>query len=243
MAAKSNGAVEGLARAHVLQRIETLADAVASGAGLDARIKAYYGLDARIKAYYDLGAGGRNPYNFTPLDKEGQCDCSGFACWGWGIDRLQNTTKGSEVWFNTTEIIRQARSARASHHDWFRIVEPGEEVQPTDAIVYPWFRGAIGHIGLISKVHGFVWSRRTAVSPADQKACVVQLVNALEVIDCSPGNSKKHGTGHAIARTNAEVWLGTRRAKFNFPTAKQLKADPEIVGGRTEIVRFLKLAD
>ena len=50
---------------------------------------------------YKLGAGGRNPVDGTPFDKDGLCDCSGFASHCLGIDRFDD---GTGTWWNTTAI-------------------------------------------------------------------------------------------------------------------------------------------
>lgn len=49
---------------------------------------------------YHLGAGGRDPGDGTPFDRDGRCDCSGFACHCLGIDR-----KEGDKWWNTTAIV------------------------------------------------------------------------------------------------------------------------------------------
>lgn len=52
---------------------------------------------------YHLGAGGRNPGDGTPLDADGQCDCSGFVCHCLRTDRKQ-----LDGWLNTSAIVRDA---------------------------------------------------------------------------------------------------------------------------------------
>lgn len=53
---------------------------------------------------YKLGAGGRNPDDGTPFDRDGRCDCSGFVAHCLGIDRKQ-----PDGWVNTTAIVLDAQ--------------------------------------------------------------------------------------------------------------------------------------
>lgn len=55
---------------------------------------------------YSLGAGGRNPKDGTPFDREGRADCSGFVCHVLGIDRFEDGR-----WWNTDAILRDGKVA------------------------------------------------------------------------------------------------------------------------------------
>lgn len=97
---------------------------------------------------YRLGRGGRSPMAATPFDRDGRCDCSGYAAWCLGLDRYQPGRIGGD-WISTDSIVRDANGPRAmfqsvSITDW----------RPGDLVVYPGryvagARVAIGHVGVL----------------------------------------------------------------------------------------------
>jgi len=105
---------------------------------------------SELPNYYRLGYGGRDPAAPTPFRVEGglrRCDCSGFVAWAGGLDRFQKMTKAQAyqrrldydagnggVWFNTANIVNDAKGAV---HTFYRQVEMKEAVLPGDIVIYP----------------------------------------------------------------------------------------------------------
>lgn len=125
---------------------------------------------------YGLGKGGREPGGL-PFNSKGQCDCSGFACWLVGIDRLQ-VYDGEEYWYSTDGIIRDATGPQRE----FRVVKRTEPVQVGDFVVYGDKDGRQGHIMWIASVlPGFATARRAGKGWGSR----------LLVIDCSPTSAAR----------------------------------------------------
>ncbi len=156
-----------------------------------------------LRAGYQLGGGAQSPDMPTPLDEEGGCDCSAFACWCVGLRKaapqmafLRRVNGG---WYNTNGIWWDALKEPTgffSFVNWLASDEPA--ARPGDLVVYPSRdlverhapaerRGkrmpSIGHVGLVATV-----TKAGAVAT---------------VIHCSAGNERR---GDAIAETDAAVF-------------------------------------
>jgi hypothetical protein len=92
---------------------------------------------------YKLGKGGMNPGSPTPASG-GQCDCSGFVAWCYGMSR--KTTENFYVNFNRGWI-----ETTAVWTDIGKSVGMFEPIQkrPGAVVVYPDAGGNQGHIGII----------------------------------------------------------------------------------------------
>ena len=133
---------------------------------------------------YKLGKGGESGLSSLPADKNGQCDCSGFACWCLAMGRRNNHPlykKFNNGWINTDAIVYDAQNATG----YFRKLDVPA---PGAFIVYPSPEPGVkvGHVGLI-----------TEVTVVDDK------VRPSKVIHCSSTNSK---TGDAIRETDPSVF-------------------------------------
>ena len=116
--------------------------------GLDGAEVVRRAMSAVGRGVYRLGKGGRRPADPTPFDRDGCCDCSGFASWCLGLDRYQPTAIDGG-WISTDSIVRDAQGP----HRMFREVPIGD-AKPGDLVVYPGRfvagkRVGIGHVGVI----------------------------------------------------------------------------------------------
>lgn len=188
----------------------TASDAVARASSICKKVK------DGAAAYYKLGTGGRNPGVNSPLNALGQADCSGFVAWACGYDRFQGYHGSRERWVNTDAILYAAypeavedgfeneaaldpdTSGNGKMVGMFRRIGKQDPIKPGDILVYGSTRVGgerrPGHTGIIVDVHddfvrgGDLWWTN------------------LGVAHCAPSNSRKLGSGHAIAVTSAAAW-------------------------------------
>ena len=144
---------------------------------------------------YRLGGGVFTADKHTCADAKGSSDCSSYACWALGIDKLGDypwlakpgTKSGvRDDWYGTDDIWHDAVNLSMG---LFEEVHPPEVATIGCVIVYPgrWTLGKArppGHVGIVSATDGF---------------------GATKVIHCSSGNFKV--LGHAVAETGPEVFL------------------------------------
>jgi len=134
---------------------------------------------------YRLGRGGVDPDARKPA-QNGECDCSGFACWALGLSRITEHPlyvafggDGGRIgWINTDSIVHDAGRSTGFFE---RLDAPA----PGCVIVYP-KKGSgrsYGHIGIVTRVSGG---------------------SASKVIHCSATNFRS--TGSAIRETGPEVF-------------------------------------
>lgn len=158
------------------------------------------------RGYYRLGKGGRDPSQVGPwkphLDKgkvKGQeipaCDCSGGTAWILGYDRWYDDGTDDGVWFDTSEILRDAK--RKTGNKLFRTIPYSDRILPGDVLVYPdapalgWKQG---HVMVVTSIlPGFVRGQRT---PGKEWWRFVQGV------DVSTGR----GSSAARYRKHAKLW-------------------------------------
>ena len=120
---------------------------------------------------YGLGRGGRKPDAVTPFDRDGLCDCSGYASWALGLDRYQPGAIGGD-WISTDAIVRDATGPRRM----FRAVEL-IDARPGDLVVYGGrhvggVRVRIGHVGMVVEP-GATWEATRVVHCHGGKAPAV----------------------------------------------------------------------
>lgn len=175
-----------------------------------------------VKTYYKLSAGGStaNPdWPTWPWNSKHQLDCSALVGW------LNDYARNDGDW-NTDKIVSDAvRYDRINHvlkgpgpqtrfevvavvdnETGVMLVGPGKTVQPGDTLVYGGIfdpktgeRVKPGHTGGVYKLApGF-----TPTSPTWWRD--------MQVVHSSPSNSQTHGTGHAVAATDAKIWQGLRQ--------------------------------
>ena len=139
---------------------------------------------------YALGRGGRAPDAATPFDRNGEADCSGFLSWAIGLDRKSDAIDGG--WISTDSIARDATGPRRM----FQLVEPGEDVRPSDVVVYPGRyvagrRLSIGHVGLVVAVpDGWRYEGPTSLA-------------GLRVVHCA---SSRAPGGGAVRESSGAPW-------------------------------------
>lgn len=139
---------------------------------------------------YGLGRGGRHPDAVTPFDRDGLCDCSGFAAWSLGRDRKTDEIGGG--WISTDSIVADATGPRRM----FRAVPIGEAA-PGDLVVYGGqrvggVRVRIGHVGVVVEA-GATW-------------------DAVRVVHCHGGKRP------AVSESTAALW-GRKRGIVVRPVA------------------------
>jgi hypothetical protein len=129
---------------------------------------------------YKLGRGGMNPNLATPAPK-GECDCTGFIAWCFGISRKTNNPfymKYMNGWFETSVIYKDVGHTAGLFE---QLVKP----RAGAIIVFGDYTTSSGrkegHIGLITSLNN----------------------NAVQVVHCSSGNDKN---GDAIQVTDDSVF-------------------------------------
>jgi cell wall-associated NlpC family hydrolase len=146
------------------------------------------------KGKYKLGAGPRSPDAATPFDRNGCCDCSGFATWALGVPRRveldEDDGSGVDYW-NTDGLLIEARLGGGKY---FTVVEGGGYL-PGDLVVYgsiDWDRDGsrdrVGHVGVI--VRG---------GP---------LIASCQVVHC---RAPRNGKGPAVVETTGDPFVGRAR--------------------------------
>jgi hypothetical protein len=139
------------------------------------------------KGVYKLGMGGMRPDKDTPLNSEGQCDCSGFTSWASGVSRHQPLNVFYKAlnggWLETTAMVGLRPGGL---FEKVTVPEPGDlicwgdrKIKGADGKL----RNTQGHVGVITEV--------TAGK-------------ATKVVHCSSGNFKR--AGYAIAETSADIF-------------------------------------
>ena len=142
------------------------------------------------KTKYKLSAGGMLPAAASPVNVNGECDCSGFIAWVLRMSRKTDHpayVKFNGGWINTDAIVHDAG------HDigfFSRIDVP----RPGALVVYPARKKngktIVGHVGIITSV------------AAD---------GAIRVIHCSSTNSKN---GDAIQETDDKVFKANPKSVY-----------------------------
>jgi hypothetical protein len=125
---------------------------------------------------YKLGSGGMNPNTVLPTTNK-LCDCSGFVCWVLGISRKSDNPFYAKFggWIYTDSMVIDINS-QAGLFEKLNTPEVG-------CIVVYGAGGAIGHVGLVSKVENGQMTK---------------------VIHCSSGNDRNFND--SIQETNAAVF-------------------------------------
>jgi cell wall-associated NlpC family hydrolase len=142
------------------------------------------------KTKYKLGSGGILPGATSPVNVNGECDCSGFISWALGMSR--KTDHPTYVQFNGGWINTDAIVQDADHDTGFfsRINLP----RVGALVVYPARKKSgktiVGHVGIIDSVAAN---------------------GAIRVIHCSSTNSKK---GDAIQETDDTVFKANPKSIY-----------------------------
>lgn len=128
------------------------------------------------KGIYRLGSGGMDPSAASPLNVNGECDCSGFTSWVQGYSRKTSHplyVKFNGGWINTDAIVHDLKECTG-------IFRPLEEPKVGALLVYGRVGSRVGHVGIISSL------------------------DPVRVIHCSKGNYVN--TGKAIQETSDKVF-------------------------------------
>lgn len=144
---------------------------------------------------YRLGAGGRDPSASSPLDANGECDCSGFLAFCWNEPRKDSADGEDEIagdWIYTDSLYVDARGPQRFGRE---ISAP--HVEPGDALVYR------GHVPGVPVGHCAIVIARPRI---------VARFADLTVIHCHGPT----GGSPAITRSSGALWdrragIGIRR--------------------------------
>lgn len=111
-------------------------------------------LVGRDTGRYRLGAGVNDPASPTPLDSDGESECSSYLLWLWRCHKRlpAGWTMAGYGSVNTTALYHEARGTKGGKRELVVEVGPGGDVQVGDALVYPGVtvagvRVKIGHCG------------------------------------------------------------------------------------------------
>ncbi len=152
---------------------------------------------ARDTGRYRLGAGSLDPSSPTPLDRNGECDCSAYVFWAWARSKRlpPGVTAAGYGTVNTTAMVADAKGKQRV----VALVPVGADVRLGDAVVY----GGIYATDPRTKVRKRVRPGHTGVVVGMPDGWAYTGPAALGLLRVSHCNA---GPAPAIDETNGRAW-------------------------------------